>query len=298
MADDELQNRLSELEASSAQAWARAHDLDAEARRAWEHAHTLNALLEQQQAANVALMQQQAYVAAAAYHHDGLAVWAKVAPFMDDARFQNAYAAGMNSGHHIGRPPGSTEDIHIEWRVHVLCWAATRAARLDGDFVECGVNTGVYSLAVCQYVDFNRLDKAFYLFDTYRGLPAGQMHDEERAARTAESEQFYSECYELARSNFAAYPRAHLVRGTVPETLSTVGIDRVAYLSIDMNLALPERAAIEWFWPKLVSGALVILDDYGWEPFSLQRRTMDEFAASVEVEILTLPTGQGILYKT
>jgi hypothetical protein len=31
-----------------------------------------------------------------------------------------------------------------------------------------------------------------------------------------------------------------------------------------MNIAKPERAAIEHFWDRLVVGAPVIFDDYGW----------------------------------
>jgi predicted O-methyltransferase YrrM len=83
----------------------------------------------------------------------------------------------------------------------------------------------------------------------------------------------------------------------VPESLSTVEVDRVAYLSIDMNIAYPERKAIEHFWPKLAPGALVVLDDYGWMNYEEQKQTMDDFARGVGVEILTLPTGQGLLVK-
>jgi hypothetical protein len=164
---------------------------------------------------------------------------------------------------------------------------------LAGDFVECGVNTGILSLAVCQYVDFNSLSKRFYLFDTFSGIPQEQMSDAERKL-----ERFpYFECFELARKNFAPFPGAVLIRGRIPETLSTVEIDKVAYLSIDMNIAYPERRAIEYFWPKVVSGALVVLDDYGWQGHEEQRATMVEFARSAGVEILALPTGQGLLIK-
>src|SRR5882672_10236380 len=88
------------------------------------------------------------------YLADALAVWHKSVDFLHDPRFVSAYRRGMDSGHHIGRAPGSTEDLHIEWRVHVLLWAAQHASELQGDFVECGVNTGMYSLAICEYLDF------------------------------------------------------------------------------------------------------------------------------------------------
>ena len=83
----------------------------------------------------------------------------------------------------------------------------------------------------------------------------------------------------------------------MPDSLSTVSIDHVAYLSIDMNITYPERKAIEHFWPKLSSGAIVILDDYGFTPYVEQKLSMDEFAKSAGVAVCTLPTGQGMIIK-
>src|SRR5262245_60087830 len=130
------------------------------------------------------------------YSEDCLTVWHKNVDFLVDPRFMAAYQRGMDSGHHISRPPGSDEDIHIEWRVHVLLWAATHAANLEGDFVECGVNTGIFSLAVCQYLDFNRTGKSFYLFDTFCGIPVEQMTEEEKSlGGVEENRSMFSECY-------------------------------------------------------------------------------------------------------
>lgn len=228
------------------------------------------------------------------YNADGLITGSRNVSFLHDRRFKDAYRYGMFSGHMIGGQ--ASIDLHIEWRVAVCCWAAQHGTRLPGDFVECGVNTGILSLAVCKYVGFNDLDKSFYLFDTFAGIPVAQMSDDEKSDRLISNTK-YPDCYELARSNFEPLSRAHLVRGTVPESLSTVKIDRVAYLSIDMNIAYPERKAIEYFWPKLSAGAMVVLDDYGWTRYEAQKQTMDEFAMSVGVKILTLPTGQGLLVK-
>ena len=232
------------------------------------------------------------------YTADCLAVWHKSLDFLDDERFVEAYRRGMDSGHRIAREPGSKTDIHIEWRVHVICWAASHAAKLPGDFVECGVNTGIFSLAAAYFVDFNQLDKSFYLFDTFAGIPEDQISDEERAfGRHLDNAAMYDECFEVAKRNFSIYPGARLIRGRVPETLTTVTIPKVCYLSLDMNIAAPELAAIEFFWDKLSPGAPVILDDYAWAHYRAQKKVMDDFAARKSVQILTLPTGQGLILK-
>jgi hypothetical protein len=232
------------------------------------------------------------------YLADHLAVWHKSVDFMQDPKFLAAYRRGMDSGHHIIRAPGSHSDLHIEWRVHVLLWAARHASKLEGDFVECGVNTGIYSLAICDYLDFNRLGKSFYLFDTFCGLPVEQVSAEEEVlGRLEEGSYYYSECYDIARRNFAPYSKAVLVRGKVPDTLASVPIERVCFLSIDMNIVEPEIAAMEFFWDRLSPGAPVVLDDYGWSTYRPQKDAMDSFAERKNVAILALPTGQGLVLK-
>lgn len=234
---------------------------------------------------------------APSYSGDMMATWYKSVDFLTDPRFMAAYRRGMDSGHILGRPEGSRMDIHIEWRIHTCCWAGAHALKLEGDFVECGVNTGIMSLAVCDYVDFNSTGRSFWLFDTFQGIPMEQLTEEERAEGKENAPGRYFDCYDLAKANFAPFPNARLVQGMVPETLSQVEIEKVAYLSIDMNIVEPERAALAHFWPKLVPGAVVVLDDYGWQQYGLQKKAHDAFARSQGTEILLLPTGQGLMVK-
>ena len=65
-----------------------------------------------------------------------------------------------------------------------------------------------------------------------------------------------------------------------------------------MNCAAPEIAAAEFFWDKLLSGAVMILDDYGgWRRYLAQKAAFDKFAAERGGQVLCLPTGQGMLFK-
>jgi hypothetical protein len=64
-----------------------------------------------------------------------------------------------------------------------------------------------------------------------------------------------------------------------------------------MNCVEPEIQAANYFWDKLVSGAVMILDDYGFGPHIEQKKAFDIFAKEKKVEILSLPTGQAIIFK-
>ena len=101
-------------------------------------------------------------------------------------------------------------------------------ARLQGDFVECGVNRGGFSRAVVDYVDFGRLAKTFYLMDTFDGLVEAHITPEERAhGRSREAFAHYSDCFDDVRDAFRPFANVVLVRGPIPDTLAQVTPEKV-----------------------------------------------------------------------
>jgi hypothetical protein len=166
---------------------------------------------------------------------------------------------------------------------------------LPGDFVECGVNRGGYALTVIKYLNFETLDKTFYLLDTYEGLAERYISPEEKARGVRVGE--YEPCYDAVVRTFGEHPNAKVIKGVVPETLPSVDTDCVAFLSLDMNTRDPEIAAAEHFWEMLSSGAAIVLDDYGWRKHREQQRAFDDFARKRGVQVLALPTGQGLILK-
>ncbi|HEY5301720.1 MAG TPA: TylF/MycF/NovP-related O-methyltransferase [Acetobacteraceae bacterium] len=230
------------------------------------------------------------------YSYDamGLRTFGKSTEFLRDERFIRAHARGWACA---GRKRRHIDDIR--WNMHVALWAASQAARLPGDFVECGVDNGMLSVGICEWLDFNRTDRDFWLFDTFDGIPESQMSEAERAGIGSwHNRESYEECFEAARANFAPWPRCRLVRGEVPDTLAAFPADRkVAFLSIDMNILLPEIAALDFFWDRLVPGGIVLLDDYGWMSHTDQRAGFDAFARAQGTLVLTLPTGQGLMIR-
>ncbi|WP_293196324.1 class I SAM-dependent methyltransferase [Ottowia sp.] len=216
--------------------------------------------------------------------------------FLDDPRFKAAYSRGLQA-------IGTSDDYEWHWRIHVGLWAASLASKLEGDFVECGVNKGFLSSAIMQYLQWDRLQKTFYLLDTFNGVDERHLTPEEIAAGAQEKNAanlrsgFYCGDILGVRKNFAEWENVLIIQGSIPDSLQSVHATRVAYLHIDMNCAPPEVAALEFFWDKLVPGAVVLLDDYAYFGFRNQKLAMDEFASRVGIQICSLPTGQGLLFK-
>ena len=175
------------------------------------------------------------------------------ADFLKDPLFIESYNLGKNTD-------GGTllKDYDIEWRIHVLCWAAKHAIHLKGDFVDCGVHTGIFARAVMNYVNFNKHSKKYYLLDTFNGLDERYSTKEELIRNTAmgydkEDPEFL---YNQVKETFDGF-NVKIIKGTVPDTLISVDSDKICYLSIDMNCVAPEIAALEFFWDKMVSGAQI-----------------------------------------
>jgi O-methyltransferase len=207
--------------------------------------------------------------------------------FREEPKFRKAYQ--------LGKATQSWGRQDVEWRAYICCWAAWSVRDKDGDFVECGVNRGGLSRTVMHYVEFDKLDKRFWLLDTFEGLVDRLISDDER--RLGMSAGGYDPCYEEVKETFGSIPGVRIIKGIIPDTLSQVTAKKICYLSIDMNNAAPEIAAAEYFWNNIVSGGIVVLDDYGWTKQINQKRAFDEFAGARGVRVLSLPTGQGLIVK-
>lgn len=106
----------------------------------------------------------------------------------------------------------------------------------------------------------------------------------------------YDECYEDVGRTFSGF-LVKIIRGVVPVTLPQITASKVAYVSLDMNCAAPELGAAEYLWLRMVHGAIMVLDDYGWLRHAATKKAFDQFAAQKGVPLLSLPTRQGIIVK-
>ena len=229
------------------------------------------------------------------YFADGLGVRGKNLSQISDARFTAAWKFAFEGNRegwtHRGEPPD------LRWRASVCCWAARNGLTLDGDFVECGVHTGLISMTVCHFLGFENIDRKFFLYDTFEGIPPEGLTGREADVAVFLNDRMYSDVWELVQRNFSRYPNVSLVRGRLPGTLDTVCPDRIAYLSIDLNIASFERETIEALWKNIVPGAAIVIDDYAFQNHENQYEMWNAFAASRGTAVLALPTGQGMLIR-
>ena len=173
--------------------------------------------------------------------------------------------------------------------------------RIPGAIVECGVWRGGSMMAAARTLQLlGDTDRELYLFDTFEGMSAPTDHDvdfvgqraENLLATTERKEDGIWVCVSLEDVQQAVgtvgYPasRIHYVRGKVEDTIPANAPDQIALLRLDTDWYESTRHELEHLYPRLASGGVIIIDDYGhWKG---SRQATDEFiAATPDFGLLT-----------
>jgi O-methyltransferase len=157
--------------------------------------------------------------------------------------------------------------------------------KVPGDVVECGCFTGgaVIFLDLC--FKALRQTKQLILFDTFEGPP---LEHSDMVLGVPHSGHKLPDFEESVRLNIAeAGARAEnftLIRGDVLDTLSGYKPRSLAMLRLDTDFYESTQIEFKVLYPKLVSGGVLIVDDYGL--FQGSRRATDEYFKSGKMPLL------------
>ena len=172
------------------------------------------------------------------------------------------------------------------------------AREIPGPIVECGVwRGGSMMAAALTLLRLGATDRDLYLFDTFAGMTAPGDEDVrrsgERAADLLAQETPDSDIWAVAsveevrdamRSVGYPHDRIHLVEGPVEETVPASAPDRIALLRLDTDWYSSTKHELVHLYPRLASGGVLILDDYGfWQG---ARRAVDEYLAENDLALL------------
>ena len=161
---------------------------------------------------------------------------------------------------------------------------------IPGAVVECGVwRGGSMQAAARALLECGDTQRELYLFDTFEGMPAPSERDVRHDGRSA-AELLAGQAPETSKvwavatlddvqTAFAQvrYPaeRVHFVKGRVEETVPAKAPEQIAILRLDTDWYESTRHELEHLYPRLSSGGVLLLDDYGW--WKGAREAVDEF---------------------
>jgi O-methyltransferase len=175
-------------------------------------------------------------------------------------------------------------------RIYTVSQFAQLIPRLTGDTAECGTYTGATSYFICQRL--LGTGKKHFCFDSWEGLSAPQEIDGDYWTR---GDLLSSE--DEARRNLAKFSFVEFHKGWIPERFVDVADREFCLVHIDVDLHDPTHDSLEFFWPRLVSGGIIILDDHGFVTCPGARTAALDFFANKPERVLDLTTGQGLVIK-
>lgn len=160
---------------------------------------------------------------------------------------------------------------------------------VPGDTAECGVYVGASSWFICEH--FRSSGRAHHGFDSWEGLPQPDAIDgsfwQEGDLRSREED---------ARELLRPFD-AHLYRGLIPERFPEVADRTFAFVHIDVDLYQPTRDSLEFFYPRMTPGGVILLDDHGLTTCPGATKAAEEYMAGQRESLVLLTTGQAMIQK-
>jgi hypothetical protein len=158
---------------------------------------------------------------------------------------------------------------------------------LEGDFAEVGLYQGSTAKVICEA----KGDKPFHLCDTFEGLP-----EPNESEKSIEKKGRFACSLESIQKYLGGYPNLSYHKGFCPQSVQGVLDDhRFALVHLDVDLYESTKQCIEYFWPRIVPGGVLISHDYSI--LHGVKQAFSEFTANTREQVIELPTTQCMLIK-
>jgi hypothetical protein len=202
-------------------------------------------------------------------------VWAK------DEDFKQCFKEFMS----IGKFDNSVEDP-INERLYILQQFAKRQKKLNSNFVEIGIYSGMSMYFMADYCT-----KSFFGIDSFEGVsePTPGIDTDYFVKGSLSSD------ISNAQNYLKKFNNINLIKGWVPEILKTLPDLKYSLVHIDVDLYIPTKESIEYFWDKLLPDGVLICDDFGSSKTIGAKKAMIDFFG--RENIIEFSTQQAFVIK-
>ncbi len=154
---------------------------------------------------------------------------------------------------------------------------------IPGYFAELGVYKGD-SASLLHLMDPGR---EFHLFDTFEGFTQADLAGETGKAATYTTKNFADTSIEKVKARLSS-DKFVFHKGYFPETTARLENARFALVNMDADLFNPTKTGLEFFYPRLSPGGIMIIHDYNpdWPGIMM---AVDDFAANIPEPLIVLP---------
>ena len=169
----------------------------------------------------------------------------------------------------------------------------------QGNVAECGCWRGLSSFQIAYNLKTMNFQQRFFIFDSFEGL--SEFEDEDgKPALTIKEENRRKEfacSLDQVKDNLKEFDFIDYKKGWIPTRFCDVSDMKFSFVHIDVDLYQPIRDSLDFFYPRLVPGGVIVLDDYGYLAFPGAKKAVDRFLREKPDFFLPLPSGSAFLLK-
>ena len=163
---------------------------------------------------------------------------------------------------------------------------------VPGDTAECGVYRGAASYLIAAFAARSRGAKSHHLFDSFEGLSAPDGGD-----GPLWQQGDFSVPADSAMNLLSRFSNVQLHQGWIPERFPEVADRSFSFVHVDVDLSEPTRASIEFFYPRLSPGAVLVCDDFGMPTCPGATKAIEDFLRDKPEKMIFLSDGGGFFIK-
>ena len=220
--------------------------------------------------------------------------------FDADHAFHESYEAAQ-----AATQMSSSDNPWRRQRHFVLRGLVDHALSVPGDFVECGCWRGLSAIQIAAAIRRSGTPHSFLIFDSFEGLSEFREEDKAGPSYVAERELEVRKTFvageSIVRSNLEEFADfCEYYAGWIPARFEEMKDRRFSFVHVDVDLHDPTRDCLDFFWPRLAVGGVLLIDDYGHSSYPGSQIAVDTFRGSLaggEAFFSVLAAGNAFLLK-
>jgi hypothetical protein len=159
---------------------------------------------------------------------------------------------------------------------------------IEGDFAELGVWKGNSAAILAHFAA--RSKRKLFLFDTFSGFDERDLVGYDKS----KPRDFADTSLEYVQENVGHPELTSYLKGYFPDTISDdIRQAKFAVVHLDCDLYEPMKAALEFFHPRMPTGAMLILHDYSSRVWDGAKVAVDEFCRATGEYVSLWPDKSG-----
>jgi hypothetical protein len=159
---------------------------------------------------------------------------------------------------------------------------------LLGDIAEVGVYKGGTARLLCEVKE----EKDLYLFDTFEGLPQSSDND-----IFMQKGWLHDTNLESVKRYLSDFKNVHFLKGIFPETAKPISDKKFSFIHLDTNLYQSTLDALEFFWPRMITGGRIVSHDYNSSSMVGPKKAFKEFFRDNPEKIIDIADSQVMVIK-